>query len=69
MSRRIPHCPDCPEAHRGVPLVYGLPSPELFEAAERGEAVLGGCVVEPGPVARWACPACGHGLSATAPSR
>ena len=52
-----------------MPLVYGLPSPELFEAAERGEAVLGGCVVEPGPVARWACPACGHGLSATAPSR
>jgi hypothetical protein len=23
--------------------VYGLPSPELFEAAERGEIILGGC--------------------------
>jgi hypothetical protein len=60
MSRRAPRCPHCPDAPRAVPLVHGLPSPELFEAAERGEAVLGGCLVEPGPPAEEACPACGR---------
>ena len=29
--------------------VYGLPSPELVEAAERGEVMLGGCVMFEGP--------------------
>lgn len=29
-----------------VPIAYGYPSSELFEAAERGEVVLGGCVIE-----------------------
>ena len=58
MSPRPPRCPDCPEAHLGVPLVYGLPSADAFEAAERGELVLGGCLMEPGPVPDWACPEC-----------
>jgi hypothetical protein len=31
---------------------------ETFEAAERGEFVLGGCVIDPGPTPRWACPQC-----------
>ena len=44
-----------------VPLVYGLPGPDLFDAAQRGEVVLGGCVL---PMSRddedsdWACPVC-----------
>jgi hypothetical protein len=29
-----------------VPIVYGYPNPELWERAEAGEAVIGGCVVE-----------------------
>jgi hypothetical protein len=45
-----------------VPVVVGLPSGDLFEAADRGEFVLGGCVVFPGPTARWACPRCERAL-------
>lgn len=26
-------------------IVYGMPGPELFEAAERGEVLIGGCVI------------------------
>lgn len=29
---------------RGVPILYGLPSHEAFEAEERGELVIGGCM-------------------------
>jgi hypothetical protein len=38
-----PACPTCGE--HMVPLSYGLPTSETFEAAERGEVVLGGCLV------------------------
>jgi hypothetical protein len=58
MSRLAPRCPDCLEAPVGVPFVFGLPSVEMFEGAERGEFVLGGCVLAPGPTPRWACPQC-----------
>jgi hypothetical protein len=37
-------CPSCGE-RAGVPVQYGLPSREMAEAAERGEVVLGGCVL------------------------
>ena len=35
----------CPKHHSDsiVPIVFGYPSEELFEMAERGEVVLGGC--------------------------
>jgi hypothetical protein len=39
----------------GRPILFGLPSKEGFEAAERGEYVLGGCVLPSEPVNR-ACP-------------
>ena len=39
-------CPEC--GGPIVPIVYGLPSVELWESAERGEVVLGGCTVYPG---------------------
>ena len=42
------NCPVCGEV--GRPLLFGLPSPEGFEAAERGEFALGGCVLPPEPV-------------------
>ncbi len=48
--------------------MFGLPDAETSEAAERGEFVLGGCVVDPGPTPRWACPECGQFLRwSTAP--
>jgi hypothetical protein len=37
---------------RFVPVAYGLPSREGVEAAERGEVILGGCVVS-GNEPRW----------------
>jgi hypothetical protein len=38
-----PTCPVCGEP--GVLIVYGMPGPDLFEAAERGEVLIGGCVI------------------------
>ncbi len=37
-------CPFC-GSEKIIPIVYGLPGRELFEAAERGEVLLGGCEV------------------------
>jgi len=28
-----------------VPIVFGFPSPQTFEAADRGEVAIGGCLV------------------------
>ena len=28
-----------------IEIVYGMPGPELFEASERGEVILGGCCI------------------------
>jgi hypothetical protein len=44
MSRQAA-CPFCGGV--GIPIEYGLPDVELWEAEKRGEAVIGGCVVEP----------------------
>lgn len=30
-----------------VPIVYGMPGPELFDEAERGKVMLGGCCIMP----------------------
>jgi hypothetical protein len=57
-----PACHPACEANYTVPIIYGLPSHETFEAVERGEipwVAIGGCVVEPDNP-RWACPACEH---------
>lgn len=38
----------CPTYSAGLtPIVYGMPGPEMFEAAERGEIQLGGCEILP----------------------
>lgn len=55
--RKILVCPKC-QSGRGVPVVYGMPGPELVERARRGEVVLGGCCVQPG--IEWECASCGH---------
>jgi predicted RNA-binding Zn-ribbon protein involved in translation (DUF1610 family) len=52
-------CPRCGETVKPVPIAYGYPSAEMFEAAERGEIQLGGCVIgEDDPP--FVCPACGQ---------
>ncbi|MGY1738144.1 hypothetical protein [Geodermatophilus sp. SYSU D00684] len=60
MTRRTaPSCPDCAGSPRAVPLVVGLPSAEAFDASDRGEVVLGGCLLTEGePLPDRACPEC-----------
>jgi len=53
---RTPMCPTCGSA-AVVRIVYGFPTREGFEAARRGEIVLGGCVIE-ADAPLWACKAC-----------
>lgn len=38
-------CPICRKADMVVPILYGFPSEEMFEASENGEIMLGGCEV------------------------
>lgn len=51
-------CLSCKQT-RGVAISYGYPTEELFEAAARNEAVLGGCMQEIGDPDRQ-CLDCGH---------
>lgn len=44
---------------RVVPIMYGLPGPELARDAEKGLMVLGGCCVSEGDPTR-ACLDCDH---------
>lgn len=37
-------CPECRSAEQ-IPVVFGYPSPEMWEASERGEIGIGGCVI------------------------
>ena len=50
-------CPTCGSAV--TPILYGYPSPELFETEGRGEVILGGCVVDPS-MPTWRCQRCGR---------
>ncbi len=55
LERRV--CPHCGVESIPVPVVYGYPSSEMFEAYERGEIRLGGCVVED-ESPEFECPSC-----------
>lgn len=48
MTEPIHTCPTC-QTDTVVPVVYGLPDDSDFEAASRGEVVLGGCIIEEVP--------------------
>ena len=50
-------CPNC--GGSVVPLYRGLPGPEVFDMAERGEVALGGCVIEEGDQPTVRCTQCG----------
>lgn len=62
-------CPACGAAVEPIAIVYGYPTPETFEAAERGKLKLGGCIVGPDqPEA--VCPSCSAAIGdSLAPSR
>lgn len=57
-DKRVPPCPKCGSPHT-KPILYGLPTWEAIQAAERGEVVLAGCVLM-GDDPKWYCPECGH---------
>lgn len=44
-----------------LPILFGMPTHEAFEASERGEVILGGCCVT-GNDPDWQCPTCGATL-------
>ena len=50
-------CPKC--CHNAIPIMYGYPSPEMFEAAEAGKIALGGCVIGDNDP-DWKCAECDH---------
>jgi hypothetical protein len=55
-SRR-PVCPACRYDDQVVPIIYGMPTPELIEQSRRGEVALGGSCI--GPDAHdWYCKGC-----------
>ena len=43
-SRELPTCPECWESPL-VPVIFGMATSELGEAADRGELILGGCAI------------------------
>ena len=53
-----PVCPNCRAADHTLPVVYGLPTPDLWEEARAGRCRLGGCVVSDDSP-RWHCRQCG----------
>jgi hypothetical protein len=50
----------CPRCHSDevIPIVYGMPSPDLIEESRAGRVALGGNVVWP-EAPEWRCVACG----------
>lgn len=50
--------PACGEK-ASVPILYGMPSYEAYEAAQRGESVIGGCCIDLDAPERQ-CTRCGH---------
>lgn len=60
-NRKPGICPIC--GGKVVPIVYGMPTGELEEKADRGEVVLGGCCIALDENGRsidpkWACINC-----------
>ena len=54
-TRPCPHC-----AGEMRPIAWGYPDQELFEAGDRGQVFIGGCVIPDGPVPQWHCFSCGR---------
>lgn len=55
------HCPGCHREVESTPILWGLPSSDGFEAAKRGDVVLGGCLVSESDPSHI-CPLCGTRL-------
>jgi hypothetical protein len=56
--RRPKNCPLCGSS-KFVGILYGRPTSAGMDAVERGELILGGCIIMPGQP-DWKCTTCGH---------
>ena len=57
MVRRLSgRCTQC--GGRMIPIVYGYPTPELWDDAEAGKVVIGGCVIYEGLSPSKVCREC-----------
>lgn len=63
-----PKCPKCGTSD-AIPVIYGLPTPEAEERAQRGELILGGCCVHEGHDPEWFCESCENKWSETQSKR
>lgn len=54
-KKKINVCPKC--KGKLLDIVYGLPSPELFDKAEKHEVYLGGCCISANDP-KYFCPKC-----------
>ena len=54
-------CPHCGKPLKVIPVVYGYPAPEAFDAEQRGELVIAGCMRGEDD-APYACTNCGGGI-------
>lgn len=59
MPAKCPHC-----GRKVLPILYGSPGPEMMEAEERGEIILGGCLLTDS-IPDCACPCCGQSFRVT----
>lgn len=50
-------CPKC-KGKRAVPILYGMPTPELERDERAGKLILAGCI--PDESKTWHCKTCGH---------
>jgi hypothetical protein len=56
-NEKAEKCPGC--GRTGVMVVYGMPGPDLLDAAERGGVSIGGCVIT-GNDPDQQCQSCGQ---------
>ena len=56
VTRKPCKCPNC--GGKLIPIIYGEPTLETFEKAERGEVKLGGCCIHAEGDPQWACSEC-----------
>lgn len=55
--RPVHLCAECGTAC--LPIVFGMPGPELIADYEAGRVVFGGCVIG-AVIPEWRCPECGR---------
>jgi hypothetical protein len=68
LPQTTPPCPQCHSPAQVIPILYGLPASAAFDAAERDEIILGGCVIDRfSPM--WHCKACHEDFGLRVPER